>query len=131
MLSPHRTAPQLFSCRLVCPHLKCKETKSQLHVNMWKSSLCTLCSSLADSAALAERRTAHSHQSFSVAHFCSEARAEVASRGRDEAERSARGLQDDLRQALRAASAARAREQRAVSYAGRGEQALRAREDAG
>lgn len=57
-----------------------------------------------------------------------EARAEAASRGRDEAERSARGLQDDLRQALRAASAARAREQRAVSYAGRGEQALRARE---
>mmetsp|Transcript_115249 Transcript_115249/g.247720 ORF Transcript_115249/g.247720 Transcript_115249/m.247720 type:complete len:612 (+) Transcript_115249:86-1921(+) len=58
-----------------------------------------------------------------------EGQAEETKQGKDEAEARARCLQEEMRQALRKASAARAREAAMVSMAGRGERELRSREE--
>merc|ERR1719330_211173 len=57
-----------------------------------------------------------------------EGKVDAAVHGREEAEGRARLLQEEMRQALRSASAARAREASAAMCAGRGERELRARE---
>jgi len=57
-----------------------------------------------------------------------EAKLEGAVGGRDEAETRARHLQEEMRQALRSASAARTREAATASTAGRGQRELRSRE---
>lgn len=58
-----------------------------------------------------------------------EGKVDCAARGREEAETRARQLQEEMRQALRAASVARSREASATSLAGRGERELRSRDE--